>query len=585
VERLANGNTLIADGAAVSGADGRVLEVDSLGRMVWAYVQSDIPFVHTARRLANGNTLITATDSDRVVEVNRYGQAVWDFEDSLDYPNEAWRLGNGNTLITDRNHDRVVEVSPDRCIVWQYAGLVHPHNASRLADGHTLICNSDDNQVVEVDSSGAVFWQYAVNLDWPRCAERLANRNTLIADSRHNRVVEVDWAGRVVWSCPGLVSPYTATRLADGHTLVSCLSGVVEVNAGGSVVWQYPQTVAVLVETLWVVNPASGCSLYAHIHRPEYSGPLCRVPGVVLVPGGNGFGSAYDVTGLADDIASDGFAVLHFDPDGRGLSGHWPEDYDGFVHQDGMHECASMLAGRDYVDTARLGVYSQSYGVTMAVGMIARYSEPRIQFLLDFEGPADRTQTCLDSGGHVPVPADSEAFWREREAARFVKQVPSVYLRIQTQADHNPHITDNRHCIQMIDSATSTAHGGRGVSVWTRVNDSLMNPENRVYSLSEPPAWIPETQESQTPVRVLLYLHELARMTPGAGTGDTPGGQVRSRHRPAVVRAETEGPQLEVRDAAGRRIAGRQGLAAGVFFVRRPGGAGPGSWGKLAVVR
>jgi dipeptidyl aminopeptidase/acylaminoacyl peptidase len=157
-----------------------------------------------------------------------------------------------------------------------------------------------------------------------------------------------------------------------------------------SIVWQYPNTVAVVVETLQVTNPTSGCSLYVHIHRPANAGPGHRVPGVVFAPGGTGYGSAYDFTTMADEIASDGFAFLHFDPDGRGLSGAYPENYDGHVHQDGMHACLLLLAGRDYVDADRLGVYTQSYGITMGSGMIARYAEPRVEFLLDFEGPADR---------------------------------------------------------------------------------------------------------------------------------------------------------------------------------------------------
>jgi hypothetical protein len=152
--------------------------------------------------------------------------------------------------------------------------------------------------------------------------------------------------------------------------------------------------------------------------------------------------------------------------------------------------------------------------------MMARYAEPRVKFLLDFEGPADRTQTCLDSGGHVPVPADSEAFWQEREAARFMKRVPAAYLRVQTKVDHDPRITDNRHCIQLIDSATALAYGGAGISAWTRVNDSLMNPANRVYTVSDPPAWIPEAQESQDIIRTLLCLHELADKVLPAGTAE-----------------------------------------------------------------
>jgi hypothetical protein len=510
VERLPNGNTLIADGRALN--DARVLEVDSLGRLVWAYVKSDVPFVHTARRLANGNTLMSSSFGNKVVEVNRDGDRVWFDSTDLSYPNEAYRLANGNTLITDRDNNRVIEVTPQRVIVWSYTNVTGPHNGNRLANGNTLISDSDNNRVIEVDSAGNVVWQYATGLLWPRCAQRLSNGNTLIADSRHDRVIEVSQEGVIVWSAGGLPTPFAAVRLGNGNTLVSEMARVVELTPADSIVWQYPNTVPVVVETLWVVNPADSCSLYVHIHRPASAGPDNRMPGLVLVPGGVGFGSSFDSAGIPDNIASDGFAFLHFDPDGRGQSSAYPENYDGYVHQDGMHACLSLLAGRDYVDTSRLGVYAQSYGITMGSGMIARYSEPRIKFLLDFEGPADRYQTCVDSGGFVPMPPDSDAFWQEREAARFMKQVPGAYLRMQPQVDSNPRIPDNRHAIQLIDSATAAAYGGAGISSWTRVNDSLMNPVNRVYVLLDPPAWIPEVQELQNSVRVLLYLHEVADM-------------------------------------------------------------------------
>jgi hypothetical protein len=513
IERLPNGNTLITDGG-LGGLDStaRALEVDSLGRLVWAYVKSDVPFVHTARRLANGNTLMSASTGNKVVEVNRNGDTVWTATVSLTYPNEAIRLENGNTLITDRDNNRVVEVTPEREIAWSYRSLAGPHNGTRLSNGNTLVCDGGNNRVLEVDAAGDIVWQYSTGLRWPRCVQRLSNGNTLIVDTQHDRVIEVDPFGTTVWTATGLPMPFAAVRLDDGNTLVSAGSQVVELSPAGSIVWQYPNTVSVAVETLQVVNPSSGCSLYVHIHRPAYAGPGNRVPGVVFVPGGIGFGSSQDTTGLADDIASDGFAFLHFDPDGRGLSGTYPENYDGYVHQDGLHACLSLLASRNYVDTSRLGIYSRGYGITMGSGAIARYPEPRVKFLVDFEGPADRSQTCQDSGGFVPVPADSEPFWQEREAARFMKQVPAAYLRMQTEVDHNPTIGDNRNCIALIQSATSVAFGGAGISTWTRVNDSTMNPANRVYTPSDPPVWIPEVQTAQNSARVLLYLHELADM-------------------------------------------------------------------------
>jgi len=572
VERLPDGNTLIADGRVFTGNDAHALEVDSLGRLVWAYIKSDVPFLHTARRLPNGNTLMSSSYGDKVIEVDSRGDAVWTMTTGLAYPNEAYRLASGNTLITDRDNNRVIEVTPQREIVWSYTNLDHPHNGNRLANGHTLVCDGENDRVLEVDSSGTVVWQYATGIDWARCVQRLPNGNTLIADSYHNRVIEVNQSGTIVWSAYGLPTPYTAQRLANGNTVVSAGTRVVELNPEGSVVWEYPNTAAVLVETLHVVNPSSGCSLYVHIHRPAYAGPGNRVPGVVFVPGGNGFGSQLDSTTTPDDIASDGFAFLHFDPDGRGQSSAYPENHGGHVHQDGLHACLSLLAGREYVDTSRLGVYTYRYGITMGSGMIARHPEPHVKFLLDFEGPADRHQTSRDSGGHVPVPTDSEAFWQEREAARFMKQVPAAYLRFQTWTDSNPRLPDNRHCIQLIDSATAVAYGGSGISAWTRVNDSVMNPPNRVYTVSDPPAWILERQEVQNYIRVLIYLHELADLDLSVAATErrdlSPSAPLQVVPRPCRGMLQVGLPpglgrrELRIHDALGRLVL-RAGVPAG----------------------
>lgn len=565
-ERLPNGNTLICDDSNAN--DARVLEVDSLGRLVWAYVNDDVPFVHTARRLANGNTLMSSSYGNKVVEVNHAGDKVWLDSSGLSYPNEAFRLEDGNTLITDRDNNRVIEVTPDLSIVWNYWTLDGPHNGNRLANGNTLICDHpDNNRVIEVDWMGSVVWQYSTGLLWPRCAQRLASGNTLITDSEHDRVIEVNQSGRIVWVANGLLTPFAAARLGNGNTLVSDRERVMELTPAYSIVWQYPNTVPVVVETLQVVNPSSGCTLYVHIHRPAYAGPNQRVPGVIFVPGRTDFGSAFDAAGLPDNIASDGFAVLHFDPDGRGRSSAYPENYDGYVQQDGMHACLSLLASRDYVDTNRLGVYTRGYGITMSSGMIARYATPHVKFLLDFEGPADRSQSCQESGGFVPVPADSEAFWQEREAARFMKQVPSAYLRMQTAVDHDSMITNNRDCIELIDSATAVAYGGAGISPWTRVNDSVMNAPNKVYSLdtlSAPPVWIPEQQQSQDFVRVLLYLHELAGMAlPGVVAERrevVQSSSLRVAPRPCrgllqvEVPAGTRERELRVHDVCGRLV-------------------------------
>lgn len=510
-ERLSNGNTLICDGgtSGSSRSDAKVYEVDSAGRLVWAYMRSDIPWAHTARRLTNGNTLISATDANRVIEVSPNGNAVWHY-DSLAYPNEAYRLTGGNTLITDRNNDRVIEVNPAGTVVWSYGELVRPHGAERLTNGNTLICDSDNNRVIEVDAAGVVVWDYASGLEWPRSAQRLDNGNTLICDTRHRRLLEVDRTGTVRWTfSSGLLQPLETVRLPNGNTLIADVQRVLEVTREGVTVWQYPPPAGV-VDSLWAVNPTSGCSLSVHIHRPVTMGPNTQVPAVILVPDSSAPGSDFDADGRAAGIASDGLAVLHFDPDGRGDSRHGIEDYDGFVQQDGLAACLRLLTRQPFVEPANIGIYSRGYGIVMAAGMLARPEIPHVKFLLDFEGPSDRFQSAASAGGHVPVPTDSESFWARREAGRSLKNVRSAYLRMQTDVDHTRRIPDNAHAIALVDSATSTAHGGSGVSVWTRVNDSAMNPANTIYTLGQPPEWLPEDEEGHLACRELLYLHELA---------------------------------------------------------------------------
>jgi len=118
----------------------------------------------------------------------------------------------------------------------------------------------------------------------------------------------------------------------------------------------------------------------------------------------------------------------------------------------------------------------------------------------------------------------------------------------------------------LIDSATAVAYGGAGISSWTRVNDSLMNPVNHVHTLLDPPVWISQVQELQNSVRVLLYLHELAggnltRVAESRAGG--PAIPLRLFPRPCrgilqVRLSQETGPsELRVHDVCGRLVARR----------------------------
>src|SRR4030066_265515 len=68
VERLPNGNTLIADAGDEAGFGSEIVEIDPVGNIVWNYNEG-LRFAHSGRRLRNGNTLITDTTNNRLVEL------------------------------------------------------------------------------------------------------------------------------------------------------------------------------------------------------------------------------------------------------------------------------------------------------------------------------------------------------------------------------------------------------------------------------------------------------------------------------------------------------------------------------------
>ncbi|MFC4550634.1 MULTISPECIES: hypothetical protein [Halorussus] len=89
---------------------------------------------HNPDRLADGHLLVADSENDRVVELNRSGDIVWEFGGSatLDWPRDADRLPNGHTLVADSYNDRVVEVNERGEVVWAVETGGLPYEADRL---------------------------------------------------------------------------------------------------------------------------------------------------------------------------------------------------------------------------------------------------------------------------------------------------------------------------------------------------------------------------------------------------------------------------------------------------------------------
>lgn len=86
---LANGNLLLFDNMGLGPQRSRVVELDLRGerkpdRIAWQFQHTKAEPLHsktcgTARRLANGNTMITESDGGRALEVAPDGEVVWEF--------------------------------------------------------------------------------------------------------------------------------------------------------------------------------------------------------------------------------------------------------------------------------------------------------------------------------------------------------------------------------------------------------------------------------------------------------------------------------------------------------------------------
>ena len=94
VDRLPDGHTLITDGGQAGGAmeaqpgsGSQIIEVDTDGNVVWSFDQG-LNWAHNADRLPSGNTLISDTGHDRVIEIDAAGIIVM-------YPSE----GKGSRTI------------------------------------------------------------------------------------------------------------------------------------------------------------------------------------------------------------------------------------------------------------------------------------------------------------------------------------------------------------------------------------------------------------------------------------------------------------------------------------------------------
>ncbi|MBN1188240.1 MAG: hypothetical protein JXA46_00660 [Dehalococcoidales bacterium] len=231
-----------------------------------------------------------------------------------------------------------------------------------------------------------------------------------------------------------------------------------------------------------VVNRTSGSKIYVKLY-PAAS-KTNRAPTIILIPGGTGDSSTFTdkIPGgpIAEQFVNAGFNSVVFDPEGRGKS-EGKEDFNGFIGQDGLYYVTRFV--QSLPEVGDIGYLSQSYGVTLATGVLARYKSGPAIFLIDWEGPANREDTNVGCKGEINDIQRQEApgehactdveYWAEREASTFALEIVVPYQRVQSLKDHVQ--PDASHAVEMILNTTHTKYGGNGKSSWTRMNDFQPN--------------------------------------------------------------------------------------------------------------
>ena len=211
---LPNGNILLA--LSKSNDGGSVVEVTREGKTVFEFKGTQAE-VNTAQALENGNILLTeAGAKPRLLEVTRDGKIAVEValqaqtKDHHLQTRMARKLKNGNYLVTQLLDKVVREYQPDGKVVWEVATPHWPFTAIRLDDGNTLINCTLGNLSIEVDAAGKTVWQVS-NDDFPSkpfddaCGgQRLPNGNTVITAYHTGpgkvRLFEVTRDKQIVWT-------------------------------------------------------------------------------------------------------------------------------------------------------------------------------------------------------------------------------------------------------------------------------------------------------------------------------------------------------------------------------------------------
>jgi len=195
-----------------------------------------------------GHQFVCTDDTQgKIFIVSAQGKVEWQY--LAPKANDIWVLP-GDNLLFSIDHG-VKEVMRDTTVTYLYLSKSAVYGCQRLAVGNTFIGECNTGRLLEVTADGSRIVKEIHLLpdgvdggpDYMRGARRLENGNYLVAHFGLEVVREYDATGKVVREIPAAGGPYSAARLPDGNTLISCGDKpggrrIFEVDSNNKTVWQ-----------------------------------------------------------------------------------------------------------------------------------------------------------------------------------------------------------------------------------------------------------------------------------------------------------------------------------------------------------
>jgi len=232
----------------------RILRFDEKGAVVWEYPAD------TARdvwQLPNGNVLFPYSISNGLnnaetgaMEVTPDKRIVWQFK-TRGQVYSCQRMADGNTLVGATQQGKLLIVNPAGEVVRSFAvrneaaGHGSMRNVRALADGHFLVAEESARAAREYDAQGNVVREFKTPFP-TYSAIRLPSGNTMTCGK--TGIVEFSPDGRPVWELNASDVPQLGIRwfaglqvLPNGHLFICNAGGKVpfaEISKDKKIVWQ-----------------------------------------------------------------------------------------------------------------------------------------------------------------------------------------------------------------------------------------------------------------------------------------------------------------------------------------------------------